>query len=98
MGNTVSTSGGNTPVYFPSNASEWTLRDLSTLNISYNNSATDLSGFMDMLIRGSDGRALSNIDLPVRYKFMSNKQKDVGHFHLNSMIELFKQLKKKLQI
>lgn len=73
MGNTVSTSGGNTPVYFPSNASEWTLRDLSTLNISYNNSATDLSDFMDMLIRGSDDRALSNIDLPVRYKFVSTQ-------------------------
>lgn len=71
--NVQSTLKESTPMYFPCNASEWTLKDLLLLGISYDRSPTDLSNFMSLLIRESDHIPLSTIDLTGGHKFTSTQ-------------------------
>lgn len=72
-GNAHSSLIGGTPLYFPTNASEWTINDLSALGISYHSSAKGLSEFMSLLIRESDQIALSTINLTGGHRFISTE-------------------------
>lgn len=71
MGNIQSTPQPD--VTFPQNASEWTISNLSALKIFYDDRATDLSVYMSLLIKESDEIALSDIQLPAIYSFMSTR-------------------------